>query len=74
MNTSIRLYEDSTSESIESLISNKNQFLLREDLQTVVDLCEYFIRNSPIDLNSKKTVLKLLIKASNSLKQFRGGI
>lgn len=74
MNTSIRLYEDSTSESIESLISNKNQFLLREDLQTVVDLCEYFIRNSPIDLNSKKTVLKLLIKASNSLKQFRGGV
>jgi len=74
MDSSLQLHKDSICESTNSLSFNTEQLMRSEDLQTVIHLCEYFLRNSALGIESKKTVLTLAIKASNSLKQFRGGL
>ena len=74
MNSSIQLHNNSICESSNFLSLSTEQLMRSEDLETVIHLCEYFLRNSSLGIDSKKTVLTLAIKASNSLKQFRGGV
>ena len=74
MNTNIQLFKDAGYLANPTTASADQMRMRREDLGTVVKVCELVLRKVDLDIDSTNVISTLAIKATNLLNQSRGEI